>query len=60
MIKTNRGTMNLDSMRTANAAREAEEQREELLKKSAMVLIRDHLQVMVIHSFYLPFDLRLL
>lgn len=54
MIKTNRGTMNLDSMRTANAAREAEEQREELLKKSAMVLIRDHLQV--IHSF----DLRLL
>lgn len=58
MIKTNRGTMNLDSMRTANAAREAEEQREELLKKSAMVLIRDHLQV--IHSFYLPFDLRLL
>ena len=46
-----RGTMNLDSMRSANAAREAEEQREVLLKKSAMVPIRDHLQVS--HSFSL-------
>jgi hypothetical protein len=37
--------MDLAVMRTANAAREADEQREELLRKSTLVLIRGHLEV---------------